>query len=196
LTLFMRHYPLFNFAIIGLLLLGQGTARAELSRVDGFVAAKRIETAYFTVSLAPGVDEAGLARKLDVRRPARPASGLGEVLDRFYEWAGRVLDMQVTGYHGHVKVARDARHLKDIYLRLYGAAATPAKGFYVPEQRTLYVSAPDFTREVLAHEIGHVVVSHYFVVQPSVKAAEVLAGYIEFQLRKLIAAGRHDDVKG
>lgn len=32
--------------------------------------------------------------------------------------------------------------------------------------------------------MGHALMSHYFVVQPSVKIQEVLAGYVEYQLRK------------
>ena len=38
--------------------------------------------------------------------------------------------------------------------------------------------------KVLGHEIGHAVISHYFVVLPSVKVQEVLAVYVEYQLRK------------
>jgi len=36
----------------------------------------------------------------------------------------------------------------------------------------------------LGHEIGHAVISNYFVVQPPIRIQEVLAGYVEYQLRK------------
>jgi hypothetical protein len=56
--------------------------------------------------------------------------------------------------------------------------------FYVYDLNTIYVSAGSFKREVLGHEIAHAVISHYFVVQPPMKAQEVLAGYVEYQLRE------------
>jgi hypothetical protein len=114
-------------------------------------------------------------------------SGLGLLLDGFYEWASDILDMHVVGYHGDIKVVQNAEELQDIYRRLYGSELSQ-KSFYLYEEDTLYVAAPDFSKEVLGHELGHVVVCNYFVVQPSAKAAEVLAGYIEYQLRKLIVA--------
>ena len=49
---------------------------------------------------------------------------------------------------------------------------------------TIYASAENFKIGVIGHEIAHAVISHYFVVQPSVKIQEVLAGYVEYQLRK------------
>ena len=49
---------------------------------------------------------------------------------------------------------------------------------------TIYITAENFKKAVLGHEVAHAVISHYFVVQPSMKVQEVLAGYIEYQLRK------------
>jgi hypothetical protein len=191
----MRQPILFYIIICCLVVAGRGTSWAKPFNADGFTAAKRLETSYFTVFMAPGVDEAMLMKGLDVRLPSeRPdqaaVHSLGAMLDGFYEWASNVLEMQVAGYHGQIKVVQNERRLQDIFLRLYGIKSPPYKGFYVPEERTLYVAAPDFTKEVMAHELGHVVVSNYFVVQPSEKAAEVLAGYVEFQLRKMNAAQR------
>jgi len=34
------------------------------------------------------------------------------------------------------------------------------------------------------HEIAHAVISHYFIVPPPAKIQEVLAGYVEYDLRK------------
>jgi hypothetical protein len=197
----MRQQILLFIIVCGMFVAGQGPAWARLSGSDGFVAAKRFETAYFTVSIAPGVDEERLAKSLEASLPSEIAEqesipDLGGMLDGFYEWAGRLLDMPVTGYHGDIKVVQNAKELRDIYLRLYGTESSPFTGFYVFEEDTLYVAASDFTQEVIAHELSHVVVSNYFVVQPPAKAAEVLAGYIEYQLRELIKAKRHDDDKG
>ncbi|NTV28739.1 MAG: hypothetical protein HGA80_01515 [Candidatus Omnitrophica bacterium] len=174
---------------------GQGTASAGSLDGDGFVAAKQLKTTYFTVSIAPGVDEGRLVQNLDIRMMPDNASSsvLGDMLDGFYEWASNVLDMRVPGYHGDIKVVRDARQLQAIYRCLYGTSTQEQTGFYIYDINTLYIVASDFTKEVMGHELGHVVVSNYFVVQPSTKAAEVLAGYIEFELRKRMLVRRQMD---
>jgi len=189
----MRHKFLFYTVVtICMAITGLGTASAGVPGGDGFVAAKQLETSYFTVSIAPGVDEAKLVQGLRMAPHSASGCGLGGMLDGLYEWASKLLYMHVPGYHGEIKVARDTRQLQDIYRRLYGTSVPAHKGFYIYEQDTLYIAASDLTKEVMGHELGHVVVSNYFVVQPSVKAAEVLAGYIEFQLRKMMSAQRHE----
>lgn len=51
--------------------------------------------------------------------------------------------------------------------------------FYSPKQKTVYLSVKDIKLRVLAHEIGHVVVEHYFDVSPPVKIHELLAQFAE-----------------
>jgi hypothetical protein len=43
----------------------------------------------------------------------------------------------------------------------------------------MYLSIRDVKLRVIAHEIGHVVVDHYFDVPPPVKIHEVLAQFAE-----------------
>jgi hypothetical protein len=43
---------------------------------------------------------------------------------------------------------------------------------------------------VLGHEIAHAIMSHYFVVLPSEKIQEVLAGFVEYQLRKNVTLAK------
>jgi hypothetical protein len=74
--------------------------------------------------------------------------------------------------------------LAGIYRRLFDRDLGEVKSFYVYELNTIYTSAENFRRGIIGHEIGHAIMSHYFVVQPPVKIQEVLAGYVEYQLRK------------
>ena len=87
-------------------------------------------------------------------------------------------------FRGTIKVSRDETELADIYLRLYGTERRSEKAFYIYELNTLYVTEQDFTKEILGHEMGHAIISNFFVVPAPEKVQEVLAGYIEYQLRK------------
>ncbi len=60
--------------------------------------------------------------------------------------------------------------------------------FILTVASTLIVGGPAYSFTIililLGHEMGHVIISHYFVVPPSYRIQEVLTGYVEFQLRK------------
>ncbi len=164
---------------------------------DGFGPGRRIEAQYFNIYYAPGVDVAKLVQQLNVGasdkllvgKPAGRADSaeaeLADVLDTLFLRANDILDMHLYSFKGSVKVCLDFGHLRRVYYNLFARELKPpACSFYVYELNTVYASAEDFKRGVLGHEIGHAVISHYFVVQPSVKVQEVLAGYVEYQLRK------------
>ena len=167
-------------------------ALAAVGPSDGFSAARKIESRYFSVQLAPGVDESQLITSLNIGPESKVLAGqslsavssLGDVLDALFVWACGVLDMQLYSYRGNIKVVNSESALADVYRKLYGMERTGEKGFYIYEINTLYVSQDDFTKEIVGHELGHAIISNYFVVQPSAKVQEVLAGYIEYQLRK------------
>ncbi|NLE64522.1 MAG: hypothetical protein GX606_01235 [Elusimicrobia bacterium] len=164
---------------------------------DGFPSGKTLSGDHFSVVLASGIDEGSLVARLGIGPQHRILSGrsvtgltfsgkdLPVLLDAFFVWACDILDMQLYSYKGTIKVAANGTQLKDVYRRLYGKESFSDKGFYVSETNTIYIAAGDFTKEILGHEIGHVIVGNYFVVQPPAKVHEVLAGYIEYQIRKL-----------
>lgn len=54
--------------------------------------------------------------------------------------------------------------------------------YYSPKEKTIYLSVRDSSLTVVAHEMGHAVIDHYFGVSPSVKIHEVLSEYVEAHL--------------
>jgi len=182
----------FVLAVVVFLSLAGSIVASAAGPQDAFVAAKKFETRYFTIQLQSGIDEAALVQSLDIGPEHMMFSGqgsfsphdLGDVLDALFSWAGGYLDMQLYSYRGKIKIVRDERGLEDVYRSLYGVEHTGEKGFYVYEGNTLYLVADDFTKEIVGHEIAHAIISNFFVVQPPAKVQEVLAGYIEYQLRK------------
>lgn len=161
---------------------------------DGFGPAKRIETGHFTLYYSSGLDLGELAQGLNIGISDRLLAGqsisssgdLADMLDVLFTRVCDILDMQLYSFKGNIKVCRDDAQLTDIYTNLFASDLGNRRSFYVYDLNTIYISPESFKREILGHEIGHAIISHYFVVLPSVKIQEVLASYVEYQLRKSI----------
>jgi len=57
-------------------------------------------------------------------------------------------------------------------------------GLYIPENETIYISLDNFTTGMLAHEIGHAIITNYSSFNISSKAQEILCGYVEYEIIK------------
>jgi hypothetical protein len=159
-------------------------------------AAQKIDGQYFSIYLKEGVDISSLVSQLNISSSdlvltgqkldgSAPEKQLASMLDVLLNRACDVLDMHVYSFKGNVKVFATKEQLKDFFEKKF-KTTLPCTGlaFYWHDSKSIYISAEDFKREVLGHEMGHAVMSSYFVVQPSTKIQEVLAGYVEYQLRK------------
>lgn len=164
---------------------------------DGFGQAKKLLTKQFTVYYSTQLDPSSLAGKLKISFSDRVLAGtdskltslsgqpeLVEALDTLFLGVCNILDMNLYSFQGTIKICRDIAQLNDIYANLFGEPLEGRYSFYAPELNTIYISEEHFERGVLGHEISHAIMSRYFVVQPPVKVSEVLAGYVEYQLRK------------
>ena len=163
---------------------------------DGFGAARKVGSKYFTIFYAPQADLTSLYQKLQVSASDQmlvgklnnsgnsPDTKLGDAIDTIFLRASDILDMHLYSFHGTIKICQDNRELAAIYKNLFPEATLNAESFYVHDLNTIYISADAFNRAILGHEIAHTIISHYFVVQPPVKVAEILSGYVEYQLRK------------
>ncbi len=164
---------------------------------DNFGPAKKIEGKHFTVYYAPQLEVYNLAQQLNIRpsdnllvgksteKKASSESELSDMLDTLFMQVCDILDMHLYSFQGNIKICRDQEQLNKIYNNLFNKDLK-ASSFYVYDFNAIYISADNFKREIIGHEIGHAVISHYFVVQPSVKIQEILACYVEYQLRKSI----------
>ncbi|MDD2702673.1 MAG: hypothetical protein PHC33_01525 [Candidatus Omnitrophica bacterium] len=184
----------FYFAVTAAVIFLNASVIASAVVEDGFGASRKIEGRYFTVYYAPQLDPLSLSGQLDIGAGEKvlaggdpssgQGSGLAEALDTLFTRVCGILDMQLYSYQGSIKVCANQSQLAGIYRRLFDRDPGEVKSFYVYELNTIYTSAENFRRGIIGHEIGHAIMSHYFVVQPPVKIQEVLAGYVEYQLRK------------
>jgi hypothetical protein len=189
--IFYAFFPLFFLTVFL-------TADISNSYDDGFGPAQKIESEHFTIYYAPGLDTANLARMLNISPSedilagkagkqagtlAPAGTGLTDMIDTLFTRVCDILDMQLYSYKGEIKICKDASQLKAVYRSLFDKELT-GESFYVNDLNTVYITGENFRQEILGHEIGHAVISHYFVVSPSVKVQEILATYVEYQLRK------------
>ncbi|MFA5145722.1 MAG: hypothetical protein WC723_07000 [Candidatus Omnitrophota bacterium] len=166
---------------------------------DGFGPANKIEGKHFTIYYAPRLDVFTLVKQLNIGLSDKVLAGesiensdnsnteLASMVDTLFLRVCDILDMNLFSFRGNIKIARDQEQLNGIYSNLFNKDLNSWHSFYVYDLNTIYISANDFKREILGHEIGHAVISHYFVVLPSVKVQEVLATYVEYQLRKSLS---------
>lgn len=165
---------------------------------DGFVAAKKIPGKHFTIIYESGVDILALTEQLNIGLSDRllagkntetkfsPEQELAEMLDTLFIRVCDILDMRLyNSFKCRIKICRNDEKLQQIYFNLFSNDLNSNFPFYVYDFDTIYISAENFTSAVIGHEIAHAVISHYFVVLPSVKIQEILAGYVEYQLRKV-----------
>ncbi|MCU0665478.1 MAG: hypothetical protein MUF05_00010 [Candidatus Omnitrophica bacterium] len=162
---------------------------------DGFGFGNKINGRYFTIYCADGVDPGLIVDKLNVTEAERILAGypgriegssaqrLAAMVDILFLRACNILEMNVNDFSGILKVCRDQQHLQAIYNKLFEADIS-APSFYTYTLNTIYIASSGCARGILGHEIAHAVTSNFFVVQPSHKTAEILSGYVEYQLRK------------
>ncbi len=163
---------------------------------DGFGAGRQIQGKYFVIIYSSGLEAVNLAQQLNIGQAekilfggsSKRASGydeiLSDMLDTLFLQVGDILDMHLYSYQGRIKVCRNQEQLNQIYNNMFNRDLKGMRSFYIYNLNTIYISGDSFTREILGHEIAHAIISNYFVVQPPVKVAEVLSGYVEYQLRK------------
>ncbi|MEI8012873.1 MAG: hypothetical protein WCI27_10430 [Candidatus Omnitrophota bacterium] len=58
------------------------------------------------------------------------------------------------------------------------------KAFYAHDRRMIFSSEQDIIDSIIAHELGHAVIDHYFMVPPPTKVAELLATYVDEHLER------------
>lgn len=183
----------FKVIILSLILFNITTFKATAVE-DGFGSAKKLEGRHSVIYYPSQLEPDFLACKLNISvsdeillgkpKGANNTSILTDMLDTLFLKVCNILDMPLYSFQINIKVCEDATKLANIYRNLFGKELKNISSFYVYSLNTIYITKEDFKVSVLGHEIAHAIISHYFVVQPPMKVQEILAGYVEYQLRK------------
>lgn len=150
----------------------------------------KIDTGHFTVYYEDGVDINRVARRLGKRiaffgqGASYGASAEDKIAYRF-DWlfsrAREMLDMRPNMPKIEVKIYNSETKLYDKYHAVTGKTGQ-AKAFYVQAFGTIYTSEDTISDSVIAHEIAHAVIDHYFSTIPPANASEALASYVDMHL--------------
>lgn len=148
---------------------------------------------YFDIQVEPGVDLKFVYRMLTRRfYYANSAAHLGQFsdikdkiafrLDELMERVKQVLDIYPAGnFKVGIRIYKDRKGLNREYFDIFNAPAD-YKSFYIHKFQKIYVSQEDISDSLVAHEMGHVVVDHYFKVVPPEKIREMIASYVDLHL--------------
>lgn len=167
--------------VIGLLFPLMGPARAEAS---GGAAKSRYVTLHYSSKqiLRDFNDNLNLGRKLSYHlRNKNIVTVEDEVLaklDVLIEKAEVVLDMFPNKMHITFVLLPTRKDVAAVYQKKYGKRVNHI-AYYSLSEDTIYISVDDTKLQVIAHEIGHAVVDHYFQVRPPYNIHELMAQFTE-----------------
>lgn len=108
---------------------------------------------------------------------------LSKTLDSLFLEVSDILDIHLYSLHSTIKIHPDQNSINSEFNKFF-ETDFDERSFYLYEKNTIYISFSDLTLGMLGHEVAHAIISHYFVVPPPVTIQEVLAGYVEYNLRK------------
>ena len=153
-----------------------------------------LRTKYFDVKVDSSVDLYQLVRKLAIFDTVSIDSStsaessvllrtLSRELDKMYAEVSDILDIHMYKNTINLRIFPDRGPISKILAKNY-SGNTSMPSFYDAQSKTIYISFSDLTVNMLGHEVAHAIISRYFVVPPSTKVQEILAGYVDFKIQK------------
>ena len=101
--------------------------------------------------------------------------------DMIFARVKEILDMYPSNIHIKVKIFKNRRELNSEYCQLAPFGNT-CMSFYIHAYDTIYTSEQDISDSIIAHEMTHALIDHYFAVTPPEKVAEMLAQNVDLHL--------------
>ena len=184
-----------NYKILFIMLAMLLSAITAWAIDDDFDAAPRAFGKYTAVYYSADTNPPDLVKKINMLPSDRILAGmpsgkrasgpdeLPELLDSLFLRVSDILGIHLYNLQVNIKICRNLARLKEIYNKLFNSSLGDRLSFYVYDLNTIYVSEEGFRREIVGPEMAHAIICHYFVVPPPVKIQEVLAMYVEYNLR-------------
>ncbi len=172
----------------------QTIALAEYAAAPATKEWKIIESKYCTILCDPDVDIIKVNNKIKIRfydidwgryssKNKSVEEQLAEKFDCIFQKVEKILDMFPRKIHPKVKICRNQAQLDDTFAETFGYANAKARSsYYVHKYTTIYTTQQTISQGVLAHEMGHAVIDHYFLILPPEKVSELLTQYVEMHL--------------
>lgn len=94
-----------------------------------------------------------------------------------------ILGMDPKNLHVKIRIFKTRHEMNDAYAWMFDQQAN-FKSFYMHYFRSIYTNEQDFLDSVMAHELGHAVIDHYFSLPPPSRMAELMATYVDAHLEE------------
>ncbi len=151
---------------------------------------------YFNIYSPQGADLLKLVQRLNIRSEylllespspsgqEKLQDALGEIIDAIFLETSDILHMYLYAFKGNIKICQDQKQLNAFSRKFFGQDLR-APSFYNRQTNSIYINIRNIRPEVLAYEMAHAIVSHYYAVLPPKQVQEILAKDVESQIRKL-----------
>jgi hypothetical protein len=151
-------------------------------------------TRFCTVFYEKGVSLEAINRRIKLRfsdsynpRGFRRNAGLSieeilsEKLDSIFAKVEDILDMYPSRIRLTINIYKTRSGLDEAYREIFNEP-NQADSFYIHKTNTIYTLESDINQKILAHEMAHCIIDHYFVILPPRKIQEILAVYADVHL--------------
>ena len=99
-------------------------------------------------------------------------------IDTIIEKAEIILEMFPDQLRMKIVLLANSAEVARVFKAKYGKNVNYV-AFYSLSEDTIYISVDDAKLTVLAHEIGHAIIDHYFKVRPPYNVHELMAQFVE-----------------
>jgi hypothetical protein len=134
----------------------------------------------FTGKIRGGASGGFLAKVFGQSRPEESPGkpDLGQVVDSLFKRVQLILDMPMPKLRVEIQIHRDEKEVTQAFTRITGESSN-APSFYWKRTNTIHIQPENLTAGMLAHEMGHAILDHYFAILPPPKIAEMLCQYVD-----------------
>jgi len=108
---------------------------------------------------------------------------IADKLDAIFNRAEEILDMRPDKIHVAVSIYKRQEDLDRVYEGIFGEP-NKTVSFYIYKTNTIYTVESQLNENILAHEMAHCIIDHYFVILPPRKIQEMLAVYVDVHLKE------------
>ena len=102
-------------------------------------------------------------------------------IDAIFQRVQQILDMRKKMDRVRINLYQNKGQLGEEFKDLYHKESH-LRAWYVFEKHTIYLNLEDLHEGMLAHEMAHAIIDHYFAMRPPPATAEILARYVDSHL--------------
>jgi hypothetical protein len=106
---------------------------------------------------------------------------ISDKFDAIFNKAEEILDMYPARIRVAINIYKRQEGLDKVYEEFFNEP-NKAVSFYIYKTNTIYAIESKLNENILAHEMAHCIIDHYFVILPPRKIQEMLSAYVDLHL--------------